>query len=341
MDWKGCVIMRKFRTSLMAGVLVAALVLTGCSSIGGEKWVAKVNGETISLADFNTRTSDVQKAYEEQGMSFDSDQGKTMLKKLQSEILNSMVGSVLVRQDAKKQGLDLEAPEVKTAEDNIKKQFKDEAEYEAWLKQQAMTADEVKSYLALSDYVTKDVTTVSNDEIKQYFDSHQEQYGGQGEQVKASHILVQTEDEAKAIIAQLQKSTNLSADFPQLAKEKSTEPGAAQSGGELGYFKAGAMLPEFEKAAFAQKVGTISTTPVKTTYGYHVIYVEDHKQAVKADFTKVKDKVTTDALNNAKSLKFETYFNELNKNATIEYASGYNPEELGGNSSAAGSTGSK
>lgn len=319
--------MNKFRTSLVAGVLVLALGLTGCSSLGGEKWVAKVNGETISLTDYDTRTADVQKAYEQQGMDFSSEQGKSALKQIQGEILNSMIGSVLVRQDVKKQGLDLESTEVKTAEDNIRKQFDDDAQYEEWLKQQSMTVDEVKNYLALSNYVTKDVK-VTDEEIKQYFDSHQEDYGGQPEQVKASHILLKTEEEANAIIAQLQKSTNLSTDFAQLAKEKSTEPGAAESGGQLGYFDAGKMVPEFEKAAFAQKVGTVSTTPVKTDFGYHVIFVEDHKQAVNADFTKVKDQVASDALNNVKGLKFETYFNDLNQKGTIEYAKGYNPEEL-------------
>ncbi|HVJ50472.1 peptidylprolyl isomerase [Desulfitobacterium sp.] len=318
--------MKKFRTSLVAGVLVLALSLTGCSSLGGAKWVAKVNGEAISLTDYNTRIADVQKAYEQQGMAFDTEQGKATLKKLQAEILNGMIGSVLVTQDVKKQGLNLDDPKVKTAEDNIKKQVGDDAAFAAWLKQQAMTEPEVKNYLALSDKVTTDVK-VTDAEIKQYFDSHQDQYGGQAEQVKASHILLKTEDEAKAIIVQLQKSTNLNADFAQLAKDKSTEQGAKDSGGELGYFSAGTMIPEFEKAAFAQKVGTFSTIPVKTDVGYHVILVEDHKQAVKADFTKVKDQVASDALNNAKSLKFETYFNDLNKNAKIEYAKGYNPQD--------------
>lgn len=326
--------MKKFRTSLVAGVLVFALTLTGCSSLSSDKWVAKVNGETISLTDFNNRTADVQKAFEGQGMAFDSEQGKTVLKQLQSEIVGSMIGSVLVRQDVKKQGLDLEAEAVKTAESNIRKQFEDEAKYGEWLKQQAMTADEVKNYLALSDYVTKD-TQVTDEEVKQYFDSHQEDYGGQPEQVKASHILLKTEEEAKAVITQLQKSTDLSKDFPALAKEKSTEPGAADSGGQLGYFDAGTMVPEFEKAVFAQKVGTISTAPVKTDFGYHVIFVEDHKQAVKVDFAKVKEQVANDALNNAKGLKFETYFNDLNQKATIEYAKGYNPEELLGTPSSA------
>lgn len=318
--------MIKFRTSIVAGVLVLALSLTGCSSLVGGKWVAKVNGETISLADYNTRTSDVQKAYEQQGMKFDTDQGKQALKQIQGEVLNSMIGSVLVKQEVKKLGLNVDDPKIKTAEDNIKKQIGDDAAFQSWLKQQGMTEPEVKNYLALSDKVTADVK-VTDADIKKYFDSHQDQYGGQPEQVKASHILVKTEDEAKAIIAQLKKSSNLTADFAQLAKDKSTEPGAKDSGGELGYFSKGKMVPEFEAAAFAQKVGTFSTTPVKTEFGYHVILVEDHKQAVNADFAKVKDQVASDALNDAKGQKFEAYFNDLNQKAQIEYASGYNPKD--------------
>lgn len=321
--------MKKFRTSLVAGVLVLALSLTGCSSLVGGKWVAKVNGQTIALTDYNARTAEVQKAYEQQGMKFDTDQGKQALKQVQGQVLDGMIGSLLVGQEVKKLGLNTEDPKVKAAEDNIKKSVGDDAKFQEWLKQQGMTEQEVKNYLALSDKVTTDVK-VTDADVKKYFDSHQDQYGGQPEEVKARHILLKTEDEAKAVIAELQKSPNaeqLAKNFEQMAKDKSTEPGAKDSGGELGYFSAGKMVPEFEKAAFAQKVGTISTTPVKTEFGYHVILVEDHKQAVNADFTKVKDQVASDALNDAKSQKFETYFNDLHQKASIEYAKGYNPQD--------------
>lgn len=321
--------MKKFRTGLVAGVLVLALSLTGCSSLVGGKWVAKVNGQTIALTDYNARTAEVQKAYEQQGMKFDTDQGKQALKQVQGQVLDGMIGSLLVGQEVKKLGLNTEDPKVKAAEDNIKKSVGDDAKFQEWLKQQGMTEQEVKNYLALSDKVTTDVK-VTDADVKKYFDSHQDQYGGQPEEVKARHILLKTEDEAKAVIAELQKSPNaeqLAKNFEQMAKDKSTEPGAKDSGGELGYFSTGKMVPEFEKAAFAQKVGTISTTPVKTEFGYHVILVEDHKQAVNADFTKVKDQVASDALNDAKSQKFETYFNDLHQKASIEYAKGYNPQD--------------
>ena len=314
--------MKIFRKSLIAGILVLTLGLTGCSSLGGEKWVAKVNGQAITEADFNSRFSDVQKTYEDQGMKFDTDQGKEALAQVKSQVLEGMIASKLVMQEAKNLNLNLDDPKIKEQEDQIKKMVGDEAQYQEWLKQQAMTQEEVRNYFALSAKVAEGVT-VTDEQVKTFFDSHQEQYGGQPEQVKARHILVATEQEATDIIAQLQKGAN----FEQLAKDKSTEPGAKDSGGDLGYFTKGKMIPEFEKAAFAQKVGTYSTTPVKTEFGYHVILVEDHKQGTQADFTKVKEQVAQDALADAKAQKFEAYYTDLRAKAEpkIEYAKDYKP----------------
>jgi peptidyl-prolyl cis-trans isomerase C len=93
------------------------------------------------------------------------------------------------------------------------------------------------------------------------------------DEVKAAHILVETEAEAKTIIAELAKG----GDFAKIAKEKSKDPGTAVAGGDLGYFPADAMVEPFAKAAFAMQKGEISKTPVKTEYGWHVIKLEDRR----------------------------------------------------------------
>lgn len=95
------------------------------------------------------------------------------------------------------------------------------------------------------------------------------------EEVHAAHILVTSEADAKAIIAQLKGG----ADFTALAKEKTTDPSGKTSGGDLGFFKKGDMLPEFADVAFALKPGEISQSPVKTRYGWHVIKVLEHRQS--------------------------------------------------------------
>lgn len=93
------------------------------------------------------------------------------------------------------------------------------------------------------------------------------------EEVHARHILLASEDDAKAVISDLDGG----ADFEELAKEKSTGPSGPQ-GGDLGYFKKDAMVPEFGEAAFAMDVGSVSDEPVKTQFGFHVIKVEDKRQ---------------------------------------------------------------
>lgn len=104
------------------------------------------------------------------------------------------------------------------------------------------------------------------------------------EEVKAAHILVEKEDEAKAIIADLKKG----GDFAKIAKEKSKDPVAAQQGGDLGYFTKDAMVEPFANAAFAMAKGEVSKEPVKTQFGYHVIKVEDKRTQPQPTLDQVK-----------------------------------------------------
>ncbi len=104
------------------------------------------------------------------------------------------------------------------------------------------------------------------------------------EEVKASHILVEKEDEAKAVIAELNKG----GDFAKIAKEKSKDPVAAAQGGDLGYFTKDTMVEPFANAAFAMNKGEISKTPVQTQFGWHVIKVEDKRTQPQPTLDEVK-----------------------------------------------------
>lgn len=105
-------------------------------------------------------------------------------------------------------------------------------------------------------------------------------------QISARHILVKTEEEAKAIIAELESGK----DFIELAKEKSTGP-SGPKGGDLGFFGAGQMVPEFEKAAFALEKGGVTKEAVKTQFGFHIIKKEDERDAPKPKLEDVTNKV--------------------------------------------------
>jgi peptidyl-prolyl cis-trans isomerase C len=106
------------------------------------------------------------------------------------------------------------------------------------------------------------------------------------EEVHARHILVATEDQAKKLIADLKGG----ADFATLAKANSTDPGAA-SGGDLGFFKASDMLPEFSVAAFALKPGQVAEKPVQTRYGWHVIKVEERRNSTAPTYEQAHDEL--------------------------------------------------
>ncbi len=117
------------------------------------------------------------------------------------------------------------------------------------------------------------------------------------EQVKASHILIAKHgegseeekfEEARKTIQELYEKVKNGEDFAQLAKEHSEDPGSAAKGGDLGYFERGVMVKEFEEAAFSSEIGSI-TEPVKTTYGYHIIKVEDKKAQTVKSFDEVKE----------------------------------------------------
>ena len=106
------------------------------------------------------------------------------------------------------------------------------------------------------------------------------------EEISARHILLKTEEEAKAVIAELDGGK----DFAELAKEKSTGPSAGQ-GGDLGFFTKGRMVPEFEAVAFTLQPGEYAKEPVQTQFGWHVIKVEERRESAPPAFEAVADQV--------------------------------------------------
>ncbi len=125
---------------------------------------------------------------------------------------------------------------------------------------------------------------LSEDAERQVYNDAVKQMGNE-EEVHARHILVPTEEEAKAIVAQLKAG----ADFATLAKEKSKDPGGAD-GGDLGYFTKEQMVPEFAAVAFKLDKGQISD-PVKTQFGWHIIKVEDKRIKPTPTFEQVKGQI--------------------------------------------------
>nr|WP_303740754.1 peptidylprolyl isomerase [Lutispora saccharofermentans] len=146
--------------------------------------------------------------------------------------------------------------------------------------------------------------TITEDEMKNYFEENKDTFNEE-EQVKASHILVDTEEKA------LEVKNKLSAgeDFAEMAKQYSTDTGNKDQGGELGFFSRGDMVKEFEDAAFSMEIGKVSD-PIKTEYGYHIIKVEEKKPAKEANYEESKAQVKETLLDQKLSAAYDTWLQD-------------------------------
>lgn len=205
-------------------------------------------------------------------------QVQTMLhsnEEMQKELINRWVEINLMAQEALATGLDKD-PKVALKIDEMRNRFLVEA----------LIAEK----LDLSP-------TVSEDEITAYYNDNAAEFE-QGEQVKAQHILIRVaptageEDQAKAkeTIDMIQQKLKDGASFAKLAEEYSEDPGSKKQGGNLGYFGKGQMVKEFEEAAFATATG-MTSDPVKTNFGWHLIHVQDKKAPQKLPLDQVKKQI--------------------------------------------------
>ncbi len=149
---------------------------------------------------------------------------------------------------------------------------------------------------------------IDEKEIRAYYQEHDEQFR-QEEGASARHILVSTESEAKEIIRDLKLSTNLEERFIELAHERSTGP-SSKNGGDLGWFNKDQMVEEFSNAALALNIGEITEVPVKTHFGYHVIYLTDKRPAGKIEYESVRERIAT----GLKLKKFQQHLKSLRQN---------------------------
>jgi peptidyl-prolyl cis-trans isomerase C len=168
---------------------------------------------------------------------------------------------------------------------------------------------EIEDRVLQDVYLTRKVKERLNQgALEKEYKEHLEQNPAQ-EEVRARHILVDTEQKAKNVITKL----NGGADFATMAKENSSD-GSAATGGDLGYFSKGDMVPEFAEAAFALKPGAYTKTPVQSQFGWHVIQVEDRRTKPQPTFDQMKDQLANDA----SQAIGQTIVEELRKDAKIE-----------------------
>ena len=203
--------------------------------------------------------------------------------------LEDMTTSKLIEQEAKANNVTVTDQDMDKELTIFKESFGSVQEYNLALQNRGLTLDSVKEQLRSQIEIRKILlpqTKVTEDQIQAYYNENKDAFGNP-EELEASHILVDTEQEAKDIITQLNKG----ADFATLAKQKSKDTSNSTEGGNLGYFQRGVLELNFENAAYALKVGELSKQPAKSTFGYHVIKVTGHKDAAIRPLDEVKEKI--------------------------------------------------
>jgi parvulin-like peptidyl-prolyl isomerase len=169
----------------------------------------------------------------------------------------------------------------------------------------------INSYVSAS--IQKNLN-ISDEEILAYYNEQKASYVGEFE-IKASHILVDTEGEANNVISML----NSGSDFANLAKSESIGPSSV-NGGDLGFFGMGAMVLEFEVAAFGlENIGDYTKEPVKTSFGYHIIKLVDKKRDEVPEFSLIKDKISDALKSQKKSLVTSEFITETMNSIEIKY----------------------
>lgn len=292
-------------------IAIFAIGLGGCVNKNVEGLVAEVNGEEITQEEYDSEFAIYKTQFEAQlgegALEQAGSDGLTYGEVLKTNILEKLIMEKLVEKETSNLKISVTDEEVKVKMDEYLEEMGGQEKFEEFLTSIQLSQEyfeaNLKKELLFDKYreeILKDVS-ITEDSIKAYFDENKEDLVV----VRASHILVDSEEKAKAALDRL----NNGEAFDKVAKDVSMD-GSAPQGGDLGYFPKGQLaIKEFEDAAFALKEGETSRL-VKTEVGYHIIKLVDKKDS----YEDLKD----DILLVLKEEKYKTTMQELRDKAKVE-----------------------
>jgi len=307
-------------------MLVFVIAMTGCGIIqkettegkiiDGKEVIAVVNDYQILKEDFNIQVEQVKKTLEANGMNFSGKEGEKNLAEIKKTVLESMINDQLSLQQAEEKNITVTDEELKNSIKELETYYGGEEALDKYLTEQGMNRADFEDLLKdqmiinkLYDEITAGIS-VTDEEAKKYFEENKSLFELTSPEIRASHILVDTEEEAQKILNEIKNG----ADFAELAKKYSKDP-SKENGGDLGFFGKDVMVEEFEKAAFDLEVGEVSE-PVKTDFGYHIIKVTDKRTEL--TFNDVKDYIKNNLEMTKKEEEFKKKLTEWQKQSNIE-----------------------
>lgn len=350
---------------LLTTLAVSAMLFAGCGLKSGEA-IIKVNNQNITQGQFDAEFdkqagNGIAKAL---GIDVKDDKNSFLYLLIKDRVVNELIVKSLLNQEIEKRGITVTNKDVDDAVKDIIDKVGSKEQLDALLKQNGISNSQFKKDLKEEVKMRKLATelgtsSVSDAEAKKFYNENINKFK-HPDKVRASHILITVNpkeieeviksdpnnknmDEAtvkakvnEEIQAKEAKANQLLAEakkdptqFAKLAKENSEDTATANKGGDLGFFAAKEMVPEFSKAAFSMRPNTISDKPVKTQFGYHIIMVTDRSAAGQDPFEKVKANIKA-YLENQKQIELIDKLTEsLKKSAKIEYVNpAYNPENI-------------
>jgi len=300
-------------------------------------YAVSVGGEKVSLEAYQERVNQLvtqyQNLYAQAGQDasgiFSGAAGAMLRLRLYAGAMSDLIRQTIYVQEAKSRGIraSRETVDATLAEQYaqlLKSYNVTEEQLVTYLSQTGDTLETFKARMRSSietQYIVNAVDAQvagtiqpTEEQLGAYFEKNLATYD-QAEQVQASHILVDTLETAQTVREKL----DAGGDFAALAKEYSLDAGTRDNGGDLGWFERGQMVGEFEEAAFSLDAGRTSA-PVKTTYGYHIIHVVDHKAAHTPTLAEVRDQVVEDYVKDETSTRVSAWYDGVykTKNADVQ-----------------------
>lgn len=257
----------------LLSALVAAAALGTAAVPALAQNIAVVNGKPVPASLMNTFKQQMERS------------GRPVTAEQEAQIKDAIVEREIYAQEARKQGLD--------ATDSFKGQME--------LARQGILTQEL-----FANY--EKAHPISDEAAKAEYDKFAA--ANTGKEYHAAHILVDSEDKAKSLIAQIKKG----AKFADLAKKESKDPGSGQRGGDLDWANASSYVPEFSEAMTKLKKGEMTDKPVKTQFGYHIIRVDDIRDAQLPKFDDVKPQI----VQQLRQQGIQKYQQELREKAKVE-----------------------
>lgn len=310
---------------LLAGSFVMAQTNEEVALVNGDSVTANELEQFAQTQQLVMQISKVDRTFAQ--LLFSSDPGQNLLKEYRKVQLDKLINQKLLSQAAQESSVQVTQKEKDKYFNQQVEQIKQQnnltqEEFEKVLQQQGIpSVEEYKerflenSNILVNKFLQTEVYSdinISKEEAKKYYENNKEQFK-QNKRVDVSHILVEDAETAQKLKTEIENGK----EFATVAKNNSIDQQSANKGGRLGYLEKGKVIPQFEEAAFNLKVGEVSDV-IQTQNGYHILTVNDIKEASQKSFEEVRDQIDKTLTNQKSNNKYQEYVQDLKDEANVE-----------------------